>query len=88
MRAICCEIHPEAALRRRRLRCLGGELGLRVHVVQRQVAPDIAEVAEIGEELVEVDNSSEKFEARRRIALPSLPVPSEKAGKRAVKAGA
>ena len=35
---------PERALRGRRLGGLGGELGLRVDVGQRQVPPDVADV--------------------------------------------
>ena len=42
---------PEAALGGRGLRRLGRDLGIRVHVGQRQVAPDVAEVAEVGEQL-------------------------------------
>ena len=42
---------PERALRGRRLGRLGGELGVRVHVGQRQVAPDVADVAEVGQQL-------------------------------------
>ena len=40
---------PEPLLGRRRLSCLGGQLGVRVDVVQRQVPPDVAQIAEVGE---------------------------------------
>ena len=42
---------PERALLGRRLGRLGGELGVRVDVGQRQVPPDVADVAEVGEQL-------------------------------------
>ena len=44
---------PEPALGAGGLRRLGGELRARVHVVQRQVPPDVAEVAELGEQLAD-----------------------------------
>ena len=36
-----------------RLGRLGGELGVRVDVVERQVAPDVADVAEVGQQLAD-----------------------------------
>jgi hypothetical protein len=42
---------PEGALPGRRFRRLGGELGVRVNVVQRQVPPDVPDVAEVTEQL-------------------------------------
>src|SRR6185312_6789968 len=43
---------PEAALRARRLDRLGGQLRVRVHVVEWQIAPHVAQVvAEVGEQL-------------------------------------
>ena len=42
---------PERALLGGRLGRLGGELRVRVDVVQRQVPPDVADVAEVGEQL-------------------------------------
>ena len=44
---------PERALRGRRLGRLGGELGMRVNVGERKVAPDVAEVAEVREQLAD-----------------------------------
>ena len=44
---------PERALGGRRLGGLGGELGVRVDVGERQVAPDVADVAEVGEQLAD-----------------------------------
>ena len=44
---------PERALVGRGLARLGRELGVRVDVVQRQVPPDVAEVAEVGEQLAD-----------------------------------
>ena len=44
---------PERALGGRGLGRLGGELRVRVDVVQRQVAPDVADVAEVGEQLAD-----------------------------------
>ena len=44
---------PERALRGGRLGGLGGELGVRVDVGERQVAPDVADVAEVGEQLAD-----------------------------------
>ena len=41
---------PEPALIGSRFRCFGGELRLRVNVVQRQMAPDVTDVAVIGQE--------------------------------------
>ena len=44
---------PERTLLRRGLGSLGGELRIRMHVVQRQVAPHVADVAEVAEELAD-----------------------------------
>ena len=44
---------PEGALVGRGLGGLGGELGVRVDVVERQVPPDVADVAEVAEELAD-----------------------------------
>ncbi len=44
---------PEGALLGRGLGGFGGELGARVDVVQRQVPPDVADVAELAEELAD-----------------------------------
>ncbi len=44
---------PERALRRRGLGRLGRELSVRVHVVQRQVPPDVADVAEVAQQLAD-----------------------------------
>ena len=44
---------PERALRGRRLGRLGGELRVRVHVVERQVPPHVADVAEVGQQLAD-----------------------------------
>ena len=44
---------PERALVGGGLRRLGGELGVRVDVGQRQVPPDVADVAEVAEELAD-----------------------------------
>ena len=44
---------PEGALRIRRLDRLGGQLRAAVHVVERQVAPDVAHVADLGEQLAD-----------------------------------
>ena len=41
---------PEGVLRRGGLRRLGRELGVRVDVGEREVTPDIADVAKVGEE--------------------------------------
>ena len=40
---------PKFLLRGGGLRCLGGQLGMAVDVVQREVTPHVAQVAEIGE---------------------------------------
>ena len=42
---------PERALIGRRLGGLGGELGVRVDVVERQVPPDVSDIAEVGQQL-------------------------------------
>ena len=42
---------PEGALRCRGFRRLGGELGVRVDIGEREVTPDVADVAEVGEQL-------------------------------------
>ena len=42
---------PERALRGGRLGRLGGDLRVRMHVGERQVPPDVAHVAEVGEQL-------------------------------------
>ena len=44
---------PERALLGGGLGGLGGELGVRVDVVQRQVPPDVADVAEVGQQLAD-----------------------------------
>ena len=44
---------PERALARGRLGRLGGELGVRVDVVERQVAPDVAQLAEVRQQLAD-----------------------------------
>ena len=44
---------PELALGGRRLRSLGGHLRVGVHVVERQVAPHVAQVAEVREQLAD-----------------------------------
>ena len=44
---------PEGALVGGGLGGLGGELGVRVDVVERQVAPDVADVAVVGEQFAE-----------------------------------
>ena len=44
---------PERALVGGRLGGLGGELGVRVDVVERQVPPDVADVAEVAQELAD-----------------------------------
>ena len=44
---------PEPALCGCGLCRLGGDLGIRMHVVQRQMAPDVADVAEVGEQLAD-----------------------------------
>jgi hypothetical protein len=44
---------PERALVAGRLRALGGELGVRVDVGERQVPPDVHDVAELAEELTD-----------------------------------
>ena len=52
---------PEGALLGRRLGGLRGELGVRMDVVQRQVPPDVADVAEVAQEL-----------AHDRLGLPAV----------------
>ena len=42
---------PEGALIGGRLACLGGELGVHVHVAQGEMSPDVLDVAEVGEQL-------------------------------------
>ena len=42
---------PERPLGRRRLRRLGGSLGVRVDIGERQVPPDVADVAEVRQQL-------------------------------------
>ena len=44
---------PERALGGGGLGGLGGELGVRVHVAQRQVPPDVADVAEVAQQLAD-----------------------------------
>ena len=44
---------PERVLRRGRFGSLRGELGMRVDVVERQVSPDVADVAEVTQELAQ-----------------------------------
>ena len=46
-------ISQNAPCARGRLGGLGGELGVRVDVVERQVPPDVAQVAEVGEQLAD-----------------------------------
>ncbi len=52
---------PERILVGGRFRRFGGELRVRVHVVQRQVAPDVTDVGEVAEQL-----------AHDRLGLPAV----------------
>ena len=61
---------PEAPLRARRLGRLGGELGVVVHVGERQVAEDVAQV--VAEALVQLAHDAGRAAAERALEVAVL----------------